>query len=158
MRTLASMLILFLAALVTITVMAATPVNLQTCSATLSPDAGLLGCPQPSVSFAPVSSTTLVRSIVANAQGFRAFNSLKSSDTVYAQDGQWHTLSSITPALQPTSILPPPVVVPPPPSLTQDVLITLVGGTAPQSVVFSGVNVPACFAIGSAPAKQVCLP
>src|SRR5882757_3614686 len=132
-------------------------VNLQTC--TVPPTSGgLIGCPTASVSFAPVTSTTLVRSIVANAQGFRAFNSLKSSDIVYAQDGQWHTLSSITVALQPTSTPPPPVVVPPPPSLTQDVLITLVGGTAPQSVVFSGVSVPACFAIGPQPAKQVCLP
>lgn len=135
-------------------------VNLQTCSGTLAPGAGLLGCPQLSLGFTPVSPKTLVRSIVDNTQGFRAFGSLSSADQVYAADGNWHVLSTIQPALQPITPAPPtpapPVVVPPPASLTQDVLITLVGGKAPQSVIFSGVPVPACFSIGSS--KQVCLP
>jgi len=151
MRTLLAVFFLMLP------IAAGAAVNLQTCTVTPT-SGGLIGCPLPSVVFAPVSPTTLVRSQVAGVQGWRPFSALKPVDSVVSADGQWHTLSSITPALQPSTTPSPPVIVPPPPSLTQDVLITLVGGTAPQSVVFSGVSVPACFAIGPVPAKQVCLP
>jgi hypothetical protein len=132
-------------------------VNLQTCSVTPTLG-GVMGCPSASMTFTPVSSTSLVRSQVNSIQGWRPFNTLAASDEVYTADGTWHTLSSIQPALQPITPVPLPVIVPPPANLTQDVLITLVGGNAPQAVMFAGVPVPACFSIGPAPSKQVCLP
>lgn len=136
-------------------VAAGAAVNLQTCTVTPT-SGGVAGCPTANLAFAPVSPSSWVRSVVNGTQAFRPFSTLKPADTVWT--GSWQPLSAITPALQPSTPVPAPVVVPPAPSLTQDVLITLVGGTAPQSVVFSGVSVPACFAIGPAPAKQVCLP
>lgn len=154
MKTLCALVAAFLLTMCAVS-HAATAVNLQTCAVTPT-TGGLMGCTV--TRFAPVAPETLVRSIVNGGQGWRAFSTLTPSDTVYASDGTWHALSALTVALQPTSTPPPTQVVPPPPSLTQDVLITLVGGTAPQSVVFSGVSVPACFAIGPPPAKQVCLP
>lgn len=135
----------------------AAAVNLQTCAVTPTLG-GVMGCPAVSMTFAPVSSTTLVRSQINAVQGWRPFGSLAANDQVYAADGNWHALSTIQPALQAITPPPPPVVVPAPLSVTQDVLITLVGGQAPQAVMFSQVPVPACFTIGPAPSKQVCLP
>lgn len=89
---------------------AADSLTLQTCAVTPSPATaalGLMGCPAASMSFGPVSSTLLVRSIHDNTQGWRAFGSLASTDQVYANDYAWHVLSSITPTLQPPSTGPP---------------------------------------------------
>lgn len=109
MKTLCALVAAFLLAMCAVS-HAATSVNLQTCTVTPT-SGGLIGCPTASVSFAPVAPTTLVRSQVAGAQGWRPFSTLKPTDSVVSADGQWHVLSSITPALQPTS--PPPVVIPP---------------------------------------------
>lgn len=136
----------------------AAPVNLQTC--TVAPTTGgVAGCPTASLIAAPVTPTTWTRSIVNNIQAFRPFSTLKPADFVWA--GSWQPLGSITPALAtipPVTI--PPVVTPPVTPQVQDVTITLVGALAPQSVVFSGVASPACFALNvpAAPPKQICLP
>lgn len=127
---------------------AATPVNLQQCAVTPT-TGGLLGCPTASVTFGPVSPSTLVRSGVNSAQGWRVFSSLNSADSVYAQDGSWHILSTITPALGST---PPPVT--PPATATQSVVITSLDN--PQMIVtFTGVPVPGCFTLNTA---KVCTP
>jgi hypothetical protein len=139
-------------------------VNLQTCTVTPT-SGGVMGCPEGSYGFAAVSPSSLVRSQVNRIQGWRAFNSLSSTDQVYASDYAWHSLGSITPALQTTSpstppVTPPPVVIPPTGLLVQSVTITLVGGQAPQAVVFSAVASPACFALSTptGPYKQICMP
>lgn len=99
---------------------AGTPLNLQVCTTTPG-SGGLVGCPLANVSFAPVSAASRVRSQVNAVQGWRAFSSLTASDAVYAQDGAWHTLSTITPAL--TSI--PPVSTPPACAPTPDVYVPM---------------------------------
>jgi hypothetical protein len=81
-------------------------VNLQTCSVTPT-SGGVMGCPTVSMTFTPVSSTSLVRSQVNSIQGWRPFNTLAANDEVYTADGNWHTLSSIQPALQPITPAPP---------------------------------------------------
>jgi len=98
---------------------------------------------------------TLVRSNRRQRAGFRAFNSLKSSDIVYAQDGQWHTLSSITVALQPTSTPPPPYDRPSTPEPHPGRPDHARGRYGSAVGRLSGLSVPACFAIGPQPAKQV---
>lgn len=92
---------------------AAAPLNLQTCIITPT-TGGVAGCPFADVLLAPVGPTSLVRSTVNNAQGWRPFSSLHALDQVYAADGAWHVLGTITPALQPSTPLPPPVVTTPP--------------------------------------------
>ena len=104
---------------------AATAVNIQTC-AVAPTTGGLVGCPTAQVNFEPVAPTTLVRSQVGGIQGWRAFSTLTSVDSVVSQaDGGWHVLSTITVALQPPTtptqpITPPPVIPPPvaPPAST----------------------------------------
>jgi hypothetical protein len=83
---------------------AATALNLQQCSALGS--GGLMGCPTAHVSMDAVAPTTLVRSIVANAQGWRTYSTLMPTDTVYGADGQWHVLNTITVATRTTPTTP----------------------------------------------------
>lgn len=133
---------------------AAAAVNIQSCTVTPT-TGGLLGCPTGNAVFVPVGPTTLVRSAVNGAQGWRAFNTLQPADQVYT--GAWVTLSTISvaqssapPPVPPPPVVPPPVVPPP----TQSVVITSTDN--PQLVVtFTGIPTPGCFTIN---AKQVCVP
>lgn len=102
--------------------LAVTPVNLQQCSKLSTATPAVIGCPNANISFGPVAPTTLVRSIVSGAQGWRAFNTLKLTDQVnVGGSNPWVPLSSITPNPDstPTPPVTPPVVTPPtPPAVT----------------------------------------
>lgn len=88
-------------------------VNLQTCAVTPT-SGGLVGCPNASVSYTPVSSATLVRSQVAGVQGWRPYSTLNPADMVVAQsDGSWHALGSL--AVATATSTPPITPVPPTP-------------------------------------------
>lgn len=105
----------------------AATLTLQTCAA-VPTTGGVAGCPSASVAFTPVAPTSLVRSQVHGVQGWRAFSNLAPADEVYAADGAWHVLSTITAALAPTSPVPPPVVTPPvcpPPAPPKDTWVPM---------------------------------
>lgn len=133
---------------------AATPVNIQTCTTTPT-TGGLIGCPTANVVFAAVAPSTLVRSQVAGAQGWRAFSTLTPADSVVsATDGGWHPLSSLTVATLTPPVTPP--VVTPPVTVPATQSVTITSADNPQlTVTFMGVPTPGCFTVN---AKQVCVP
>lgn len=132
-------------------VLAATPVNLQTCTV-VPTTGGIAGCPSANAVMGPVAPSSWVRSIVGGQQAFRPFSTLTPADYVWA--GSWQLLGSITPALQSTST-PPPVVTPPvQPPATQSVVITSVDAPS-TSVTFTNIPVPGCFTLNT---TRVCIP
>lgn len=137
---------------------AAVPITLQTCAAPPT-TGGVMGCQQ--VLFAAVAPTTLVRSSVTGVQGWRAFSTLQKADSVYAQDGSWHVLSSITPALLAPPVVIPPVVTPPP--AATPVKYTVSWQKNAQEALTSEFSLPSnvtqCFTVAAGThSAQICLP
>lgn len=95
----------------------ASATNVQVCTSAPVGSVGLMGCITGNVVFQMPQPTSLVRSQVKGVQGWRAFNTLAPTDLVYAQDGQWHAVSTLGTGVpqQPPATTPP---VTPPPAAT----------------------------------------
>lgn len=134
---------------------AATPDQIQTCSA-LAPSGytgtALVGCPTANLGSGPKLTTDLVRTSDGTNQLWVPFNLLTpSSPVVLKSTGKWSTLASVTitpapttPAVTPPVVTPPPV--PPPPV---DVVISLDGQTPPLYVptVYQQIAAGSCFTL-----------
>jgi hypothetical protein len=144
-------LIILVSLLVIAIARAATPDQIQTCSALAPTAPALVGCPNANVGWGPKLTTDLVRTQVPGAQAWKPFNTLTpDSMIVLKSTGKWAKLSSITVTPAPTSpappVIPPPVFDPPP----VNVVVSLDGGEDPlyrHGVTWTNIPAGSCFTL-----------